>query len=153
MDVFSAIPKYLNLRDNTIEEYITNKYGDVRGGTMLGIRRGLDFAHMTKLTDNSYRRALEHVEGLGESTEKLYVIGDVSAPLDLGGRSYTAVDESDIVQFYFGLSCKNFILSESTFHLWIAYLAMDPEKKVVCFNDTDITNRNLVMPGWIKIDY
>ena len=153
MDVFHAIPRYLNLRDEAIEQYIAQKYGDVRGATMIGVRRGLDFAHMTKITDTSYRRALEHLESLGEPTKKLFVIGDVSAPLDLGGRPYTEVNESDIVQFYLGLSCKNFILSESTFHLWIAYLATDPAKKVVCFKNTDITNRRLEMPEWIQMEF
>ena len=44
-----------------------------------------------------------------------------------------------------------------TFHLWIAYLLTNfgenTDKNVICYNDTDITNRNLNLDDWIKLDY
>ena len=66
----------------------------------------------------------------------------------------TIVDENDIYQIYAGLMCKHYILSESTFHLWISYLGTinDDNKKVIIFNNTDITNRNLSLDNWIKIN-
>ena len=66
------------------------------------------------------------------------------------------IDEYDIVQFNIGLQCDSFILSESTFHWWIAYLKWiksNRQSKVLVYNDTDFTNRPLTPPGWIKIDY
>ena len=77
---------------------------------------------------------------------------------DIGKDSYDdllrMINESDIIQFYFGLQCKNYILCESTFHLWIAYLGtIDKQfKKVICFNNTHITNYNLALENWIKLD-
>ena len=90
--------------------------------------------------------------------EKIYIISDtpnISNHFSLNEHyDYIEVNEKDIVQFYFGLACKNYILSESTFHLWIAYLAsVKYDKKVIVFNNTDITNRNLALDNWIKIDY
>ena len=73
---------------------------------------------------------------------------------DIKGR-IIFIDEDDITQINTGLLCNNFILSESTYHYWIALLknSFDINTKVVCFNNTDITNKNLSLDNWIKIDY
>ena len=67
----------------------------------------------------------------------------------------TYIDEDDISQLNIGLLCNYFILSESTYHYWVAVIKnyMDKNTKVICFNDTDLTNRNLALDDWIKIDY
>ena len=69
----------------------------------------------------------------------------------------TFVNEDDIVQIYVGLRCNHFICSESTYHYIIAFLAYlkDESKKVLIFEDTDITNRCLsnILTEWIRIKY
>jgi len=151
-DVFNAIPRYLNLEDPTIKSYIINKYGDISSSTVICLRIGDDFKHMNKITAASYLKALALL-----NTNSVYVIGDMSNHKIFSTTSFKDVEESDIVQLYFGMMCKNYILSESTFHLWMAYLGTsfgtDLTKKVICFNDTDITNRNLHLDSWIRIDY
>jgi len=157
-DVIPKFPHYFNYHDPDIISYITDKYGDISNGVCLCIRKGDDFKHMIKLTTNSYTKALDHLQGTGVSLDKLFIIADVPnihKYFDLSKYNYVEVDESDIVQLYFGIMCKHYILSESTFHLWMAYLGSldDPESNVICFNNTDITNRNLALVDWIKIDY
>ena len=50
---------------------------------------------------------------------------------------------------------KHYVLSESTFHLWIAYLGTvdRTDKQVIVFNNTDITKRPLSFKHWRHIDY
>jgi len=145
-EVYHAIPRYLNIDDIVIKEYISNKYGDLSSATVICVRIGNDFSHMNKITPASYMKALATLD-----MKDVYVIGDM--PTNTGFKD---IEESDIVQLYFGTMCKNYILSESTFHLWMAYLGTDfgknLTKKVICFNDTDITNRNLHLDSWIRMD-
>jgi hypothetical protein len=56
------------------------------------------------------------------------------------------VNEDDISQIYVGLMCNHFILSDSTYHWWIAFLkwSQDNSVSVYAFNDTDTTNRCLI---------
>ena len=154
-EVFNEIPKYLNITDKTYETYIFNKYGDISSGTVICLRKGTDFLEMTKITQKSYINALKCLN-LKEN-DKIYIISDVPVNNYFEDNNFIEINESDIIQFYFGLSCKNYILSESTFHLWISYLGTDfgknVNKNVICFNDTDITNRKLDIETFIKIDY
>lgn len=114
---------------------------------------------MNKINSNSYLKALYYLKTSEENMQKIYIISDtpnISNHFSLNEHyNYIEVNKKDIVQFYFGLGCKNYILSESTFHLWIAYLGTidDNNKKVICFNDTDITHRKLDLENWIKINY
>ena len=151
-EFFHFIPRYLNLDDALIKEYIIKKYGDLSSATVICVRIGNDFSHMKKITPASYLKALASL-GVTDA----YVIGDASTDKFFGGSSgFKDVNESDIVQLYFGMMCKNYILSESTFHLWMAYLGTefgkDLTKKVICFNNTDITNRNLQLDSWTRMD-
>jgi hypothetical protein len=153
------IPNYLNIEDINIKNYINNKYGNIENSIAICIRIGNDFRHMNKINSNSYLKALDYLKTSQENMEKIYIISDtpnISNHFSLNEHyDYIEVNEKDIVQFYFGLACKNYILSESTFHLWIAYLGTidDNNKKVICFNNTDITNRKLELENWIKISY
>lgn len=150
------IPKYLNFDDAYIKNYIYEKYGNIEDGVAICVRIDKDYG--IKFGEQGYINGINELERLGEKIDKLYVIGDV--PVDKFFKklqSYKTIDESDIVQFYFALQCKNYILSGSTFHLWMAYLGTDfgkrDDKNVICFNNTDITNRPLSLDTFKKIDF
>jgi hypothetical protein len=156
--IMSKIPKYINIDDAIIKTYIFEKYGDIQKATMLGVRIGNDFKHMKKITPHSYLKALKYLENNGNHTDQIYVIGDMpTSEYFKETNKFKEVVECDIIQFYFGTMCKNFVLSESTFHLWMAYLGTDfgekADKTVICFNDTDITNRHFDLDNWVKLDY
>jgi hypothetical protein len=158
-EYISIIPKYLNLYDNEIIQYITNKYGNISNGICIGIRIGNDFTNMNKLTSTSYIKAIDYFKDNHIDISNIYIISDtpnINTKFNIDKYyKYTEINESDIVQFYFGLMCKHYILSESTFHLWIAYLGTidNKDKQVICFNNTDITNRKLEFDHWNKLDY
>jgi hypothetical protein len=161
-EIKDKIFNYLNLLDNNNVDYIKNKYNinNNNKNIMLGIRIGDDFKHMTKITKNSYERALSCLVDSNENNYNLIIIADINQDykkmidFEIKGR-IILVDEDDITQLNAGLLCNNFILSESTYHYWIAFLknCIDVDTKVVCFKNTDITNRNLSLNNWITIDY
>ena len=151
------IPEYLHLNDPIRNNYIKSKYKNLENGVMIGVRIGDDFNHMNKLTRNSYINALETLKHIGVNIENLFIIADVENAWEIFDLQNiypaTQVVEDDITQIYLGRMCSHFILSESTFHLWIAYLCNTVNKKVIVFKDTDITNRKLFLDDWIHIDY
>jgi hypothetical protein len=120
-DFFNKVPSYLHLDDSNIKNYIFTKYGDVSNGICLGIRIGSDFSDKKKITFNSYLKALDFYKNIGVNTDKIYVISDTANNMLGLETHYNCIEanEPDIVQFYIGMMCKNYILSESTFHLWI----------------------------------
>jgi len=162
VDVRNSIVNYLNIGDDDSITYIKNKYGidESKKNIMLGIRICDDFKHMNKITSNSYKKALYHLVNDTEDDYNLIIIADTIHNINnminfkIKGN-IIIVQEDDINQFNAGLLCNNFILSESTYHYWIAYLktSIHKDTKVICFNNTDITNRNLDLDDWIKIDY
>ena len=151
------IPEYLCLDDPIKNNYIKSKYKNFDNAIMIGVRIGDDFNHMKKLTRNSYIKALETLKHIGVNIENLFIIADVDNAWEIFDLQNiypaTQVVEDDITQIYLGRLCSHFILSESTFHLWIAYLCNSVNKKVIVFKNTDITNRNLFLDDWIHIDY
>lgn len=160
-DVLDKIPFYLNLTEQTIYDYLKGKYKFAKKNIMIGIRVGDDFSHMKKITPKSYKKAIEHLTKDIDNDYKLVLIADVKERISSELLSYVEpekiliIDEDDITQFYAGLLCDDFILSESTYHYWIALLKWTQNKnsKVIVYNDTDLTNRNLSLPEWIKLDY
>jgi hypothetical protein len=74
-------------------------------------------------------------------------VDDISCMIDKSIKyNIIHVNEDDISQIYVGLMCNYYILSDSTFHWWIAFLkwSMDNSVIVYVFNNTDITNRCLL---------
>lgn len=179
IDYKDAIFKYLNLFDPTILNYLAVKYpmNPNFKNIMVGLRIGKDFSHMKKLTRNSYTKALDliigenvaNVNGMSNGSKDglkqgedyhIYVLSDVRKDWEhMIDPKYmtktTLVSEDDITQIHLGMMCNCFVLSESTYHYIIALFACikDPTKKVIVFNNTDITNRNLPLDSWTKIDY
>jgi hypothetical protein len=158
-----SIFSYINLNDTSIIEYIHTKYqiDPTRIYTMVGLRCCSDFGHMIKIKHQSYMNAINHLlEGKDKSKHTLFIITDsvelihtrFKIPDDLDVK---IIDEDDIIQIYAGMVCSNFILSESTYHYWIALLKYikDPTVNIICFKDTDITNRPLALPDWVQISY
>jgi hypothetical protein len=146
-DVIRDIPRYLSFEK-------CDKYGDLSNAICIGVRVGRDFAHMKRITQKSYVIALDLLASLGIDTSNVLVIADVDSYWTDTKYPARHVVEDDVTQFSIGMSCKHFILSESTFHLWIAYLGTinDSSKTVICFNNTDITNRRLALDTWTCID-
>lgn len=150
-----SVHKSLNLYDPKIITYLQQRYG-VHGAfgkcVCIGIRRGQDFKHMTKITN----RIINTVKKQFYPTHHALIISDIhnaspvlqdDCELDF---PFTYVQEPDIVQMNLVYLCDSFILSESTFHVWMAYLMEDVfyNTNITCFNDTDITTRNLSFSHW-----
>ena len=161
-DIFNKLPDYFNFNDEETKEYLNNKYliNTKKHNIMVGIRSCDDFAHMTKITKQSYKNALDCI--IKDSYDKycLIIITDkvdnLRNKLDIPeNMDYKIIDEDDIAQFYAGLKCSSFILSESTYHYWIALIKylQDNKTEVYCFDDTDITSRPLALSGWKKVKY
>lgn len=162
-DIKHKLLSYFNLNDIAIQNDLCNKYNITSNekNIMLGIRMCDDFKHMTKINKLSYIKALNKFISKDEKNYNLIILSDIKNDwqdkLDISSINgkIIIVDEDDISQIYMGMMCNYFILSESTYHYWIAMFkySTDPSIKVVVFNDTDLTNRPLALPEWIHIDY
>ena len=161
-DVMDKIFSYINLNDRFIIDYVTKKYNlkSAKKNIMIGLREGSDFGHMKKITSESYERALRVLTSAGEKDYNVVVISDHvdkwrnKLSFEIEGN-VVLVNEDDVTQYYIAMQCNNFILCESTFHYWPAFFKymMDSSTKVVVFNDTDLTNRCIALPEWIRINY
>ena len=157
--VMNKIPNYLFLDDANIKRYILEKYPNIENSTIICVRIGFDFKHMNKIQPESYLKAIDYLKLNDEPVTDLFVMSDIPTHTFFNNKltSFIEIDEPDIVQIYAGLLAKNLILSESTFHLWIAYLSTNfgenTDKNVICFNNTDITTRDFNLDGWITLDY
>jgi hypothetical protein len=162
-DIFDSLHKYFNFNDESINDYLIKKYdiNEEKHNIMIGIRSCDDFSHMNKITKDSYKKALNCIiNDYNYSNYCIFIIADrvdnlkdrIEIPENI---EYKIIDEDDITQFYAGLKCSSFILSESTYHYWIALIKYLQNKttNVYCFDDTDLTNRTLALPEWYKIPY
>ena len=154
------MPEYLNLQDTTAINYIKSKYKNIDKGICIGLRVGHDFKHMNKITRSSYITALEKLKSMNVNIDNLFIVSDVkNAWADTFNLQdiypATSINESDVCQMYAGLMCKHYILSESTFHLWIAYLGTinNNDKTVIVFKNTALTKKRLLLDNWVQIDY
>lgn len=160
---FDLLFDYLNLADPIIHEAVKQKYSinPSEVNVMVGLRIGFDYKHMTKVKASSYARALQKLSEFYPPQTKLniFVIADVKKDWEKmipTNPQYNIifVDEDDITQIYVGLECNNFILSESTYHYWIALLAWlrNSTNKVVYFTNTLLSK--IGTPNeWISMNY
>jgi hypothetical protein len=180
LPILPHLPTYLNLDAGFYTRaLLRTRYGlrpgHQRHAIMLGVRRGADFAHMTKVGVAAYERGLGAVfeTRAGHATPWTLVIladtdvGDMrlaerasAVAAQYGPHTVRTViiAEDDITQLHAGLACDHFILSESTFHYWIAVLRgvvppRRPGVQVVVFEGTDLTDRPLAMEGWTRLPY
>jgi len=157
-DFLYKIPEYLNLQDKIIINHIKSKYKNIENGIMIGLRVGKDW-RSKRITRDSYINALQKLKSLNINIDNLFIISDIhNAWIDKFNLQdiypATFINENDVYQIYAGLMCKHYILSESTFHAWIAYLGtINNDKKVIMFKKTDLTKRPLFLDNWIQIDY
>jgi hypothetical protein len=117
------------------------------------IRLGKDW--INKYNTESYCRAFDTLKNIA-SFKNAIVLSDVDDIKEHGINlpfPYIPLNVPDIVQFQIGIKCGHYILSDSTFHAWIAYLGcVDcPEKKVIFFQGGDFTKRNLSLDHWIGV--
>lgn len=132
---------------------VASRYVDLRDGTCVGVRAGRDFSHRP-IRAAQYRRALDQLSAYGESIQPLFVLGDVPnawAPFEseVGFGPATQIDEDDVTQLALGRHCRNFVLSQSSFHVWMAYAAIRP-RHVLLFNGTDPINAGIAAPAWVQ---
>jgi hypothetical protein len=156
---------YIFVENNQITQYVSEKYQINSLANQfivcVGIRIGSDFSHMNKLTPAAYERAIKlTISGKDDTNITLVVLSDhpencTSMLPNFRGR-IVIINEDDVCQFYAAQLCTCFILSESTYHYWLAYikyLRQPNNTKVYYFTQTDLTMRNLVPSEWIGVPY
>jgi len=155
--VHDKIPNYLHLNDESTINYIRSKYKNIENGIMIGIRRGPD-GGFKKISQESYKNGLEQLKSMDIDISNLFILTDVTSAWEniIGLESeYPAIEihEDDYTQFIAGIMCQHFIITESSYHWWIAYMGIinHPEKKILYFDNSDLTKRDLTMNDWIKI--
>lgn len=130
------------------------------------VRRG-DYVGNTKhdtVTIEYYRKALELLRAKGATLSVLYVFSDDVAwckehiqfdtpSVVFVGPEYTGV--KDTGHLYLMSQCKHFIIANSSFSWWAAWLSENPEKVVIApkrwFNDDTIDTSDLTPPSWIRL--
>ena len=133
---------------------ISAKYPGIERGTCVGVRAGRDFAHRP-ISASQYARALAYLRSVGESTAPLFVLADVPraqwAPLLVDASAdaahATQIAEDDVTQLAIGRRCRNFVVSQSSFHVWLAYVAIAPQW-VIAFNGSDPHHTGILSPPW-----
>jgi len=147
--------KYLCLDDAKITDYLVRKYANndvsrFQSKVLLTLRRGHDFAHMTRLSNTVYSDVL----ATHFADKDILLIGDTTLVPSLAADQVsrvTVVDESDVVQFSLARLCPHIVVSESTFHVWMGYLCsftFRDRASVLYFEPTDVSARHLFLPGW-----
>ena len=153
-DIRDKLLNYFNLDDESIKQPLLKKYkfDNSAINIMLGIRIGNDGGfRYSKFTKQSYVQVINSIIEVNiDKVINIYVLSDVddfSCMIDKSDKyNIIYVDEDDISQIYIGLMCNHFILSDSTYHWWIAFLkwSQDNSVSVYVFNDTDITNKYIL---------
>lgn len=158
-EIHSKMPEYLHLNDSNTINYVRNKYKNLNNGIMIGIRRGPD-GGFKKFNKDAYKNALDKLVSMKVDISNLFILTDVPGAWEsiIGLQSEypaTEIDEDDYTQFIAGMMCKHYIISESSYHWWVAYMGIvnNSDKKVLYFNNSDLTTRELTMNNWIGVDW
>ena len=151
----------LDFSNEEIKSYIRKKYGEVNSGICICLRQGYDMPGWLKkifVDKNYYRKCINEIRKTNKDI-KLYIISDVAGAwkniigLD---KEFPAIEvnEKDIIQFHFALNCSHFIMSQSTFHFWIAYVAeeLNKNKKIFYkFWSPSKAGKKRFLKNWIEI--
>ena len=162
-DIKDKLLNYFNLDPNIdlIHKYKIDKNAI---NVMLGIRIGIDGGFKySRFTKESYKQVLDKiVNSNNNKIINVYVISDtgsINCMIDNSDKyNIIIVNEDDVSQMHIGFMCNYFILSDSTFHWWIAFLkwSQDNSSVVYVFNNTDITNRcllnSVLRSEWLLVD-
>lgn len=165
-------PRYFNLYNKHMVKALCKKYApndhkqdswmqqDPRAWfkqcVCIGIRRCDDFKHMNSITNRAINRVKKefypnHTALIVSDVGNADPIVDGDEPLDF---DVIFVNEPDIVQLNLAFLCNAMIVSESTFHTWLAYFmeTAQPTTDITCFNNTDLTRRHLALDKWRHVD-
>lgn len=149
------------LRDNVkaLAEEISNTKSlciHVRRGDYVGNK-----AHEV-ITNEYYEKGIRYISGK-TSIEKIYVFSDdvewcknnlkFEFPTMFVGNEYAG--EKGEEHMFLMSQCKNFIIANSSFSWWAAWLSNYKEKIIVCpkqwFPDVSINTSDLIPSEWVKI--
>ena len=126
----------------------------------LHVRRGdyVTFKGGKCLNPQYYYKAIEIVRGINGIKSSIWVFTDdvEYAKNTFGGiENIQYVDElgelSDVEQFQLMRNCNSFIIGNSTFSWWAAYLA-DSDNKIVVAPEVDMWKRDFYPSEWTVID-
>ena len=129
---------------------VSHLYQDIERGTCVCLRAAWDFKAWA-VGPERYRAALDYLRSVGESVQPLFLVADhpeVWTKWQI--ENATWIQGRDVVQLAVARRCRNFVLSQSSFHLWLAYAAVLP-RHVLVFNNTNPTKYGLhLTEAWMS---
>lgn len=162
-------PKYfLDIKDTLREEFklkdeslIPADYKDKicnSDSVCVHIRRGdyLDYSYYHVCDSYYFRSAVDYIKGIRPGAEFFIFSDDIGwAKENITGDHIHYVEEmhDDYIDFTLMRMCKHFIISNSTFSWWAAFLGNDPSKIVICPDRWYSDGRNkkqLNLDGWVE---
>ena len=154
-EIKDKLLNYFNFDDKKTDSYLVDKY-DINNDDiyiMIGLRLGIDGGFKIGndyINKYSISKIIDSiVDDNKDKKINIFVISDINIVGDIYSMidskyNFILINECDIYQFYIGLKCTHFILSESTFHYWIALLASIKDKnkvKTYVFDKTSIAQQ------------
>lgn len=144
----------------TVSDHVDSHYRMTTDATAIQVRRG-DYKkfpdHHPMLTADYYKKAVELTD-----TPNIYIFSDdiewckENLKFD---RSVQYIKDEDYCELYTIASCKNIIISNSSFGWWAAYLHRMPDAKVIVpstwFGPALIADgfryEDLILDSWVRI--
>lgn len=149
----------LNLNIENLAEVIKKE-----NSLCIHVRRGdyVGNSHHEVVNKEYYDKGIEKIKSLTK-IDKIYVFSDdikwceenmkFEFPVMFVGEEYTG--EKDEGHLFLMSSCKYFIIPNSSFSWWAAWLSVNKNKIVVCpkqwFTDDSISSDDLIPKEWIRI--
>lgn len=151
-----VLSSYFDLDDPEILDYIAEKYnlrnGDIN--VMVGLRMKCDGA-VYRLNKPTYKNAIDTIVKEGKARGRhvtLYVFTDIDEWHYMIDEScdykLIRVQEDDLTQFYLGMQMNYFIVGESGFYWWMAFLNGVNNRGGVVYTFESIFPDSIVLPDW-----
>lgn len=157
----SLLQDYYHVKKELLSDNVLNTINEIRqeNSVCVHVRRG-DYTTASGFTTCSlkyYENAVKTLESYF-SNLKFYVFSDdiawCKSNLIIKNACFIDGNNKDYEDFELMRNCKHFIISNSTFSWWAAYLSSNVDKRVITpktwFDGTDKSWLNL--PEWIQID-